>query len=156
MHTYAATGVQPVEVWLTGPGNILAVADTTIDVATDVTRQVGVRSSAFTLNRTTGLYDGTVTVTNNGTSAIPAVLDVLFQGLTPGVRLANATLTVNGKTYKLPLAHTGAGDRYAQIPASLLSSLAAGASVTIGVSFADPLGAAITFTPFVFSDPQLT
>jgi hypothetical protein len=152
-HTYATAGSATAEVWLTGPSNLLAVADTAVHVAADVTSQTSVQSSALTFNSATGLYDGTVTVTNNGTGSIPGSLDVLFQGLTSGVTLAQASLTVSGTTYSLKIGHTGTGDPYVHIPKKLLKSLASGASVTFSVSFQDPTPAAVTYTPLVFSDP---
>jgi hypothetical protein len=152
-HTYAAAGKQPVAVWLTGPKHVLAVADTAVHVAADVTSQVGVQSSALTFNSATGLYQGTVTVTNSSTSSIPGSLDLLFQGLTSGVTLAQASLTVSTTTYSLTIGHTGAGDPYVHVPKTLLTSLAAAASVTISIGFQDPLGTAISYTPQVFSDP---
>jgi hypothetical protein len=138
---------------LTGPKGLLALADTSVHVAADVTGQVGVQFSALTYNSATGLYQGSVTVTNTGGSSIPGSLDLLFQGLTSGVKLAQASLTVSGTTYSLTIDHTGSGDPYVHIPKALLSSLASAASVTVSVGFQDPLGTAIHYTPHVFSDP---
>jgi hypothetical protein len=140
-------------VWLTGPKGLLAVADTSVHVAADVTGQVGVQSSALTFNSATGLYQGSVTVTNTGGSSIPGSLDLLFQGLTSGVTLAQASMTVGTTTYSLTIDHTGAGDLYVHIPKTLLSSLASAGSVTVSVGFQDPLGTAISYTSRVFSDP---
>jgi hypothetical protein len=136
-HAYASSGSQAVLVWLTGPGNLLAVADTTIHSARDVTSQTNVDSSALTYNSSRQLYDGTVTVTNVGSTTIRGSLDILFQALTAGVTLAEASLTVNGTTYTLNIHHDGAGDPYVHIPKKLLASLAPGAAVTISVGFQD-------------------
>jgi hypothetical protein len=152
-HAYAAAGSEPVAVWLTGPKHLLAVADTTVNVAADVTGQVGVQSSPLTYNSTTGLYDGTVTITNTSTTSIAGSLDLLFQGLTSGVTLAQASLTVGTTTYTLTIDHTGAGDPYIHIPKKVRRSLAAGASLKISVGFQEPSAATISYTPLVFSDP---
>jgi hypothetical protein len=152
-HTYASAGNVTAEVWLTGPSNLLAVADATVHVAADVTSQTSVQSSALTFNSATGLYDGTVTVTNSGTGSIPGSLDVLFHGLTSGVTLAQASLTVGTTTYTLKVAHDGAGDPYVHVPKKLLKSLASGAAMRISVGFKDTTAAPITYMPTVFSDP---
>jgi hypothetical protein len=152
-HAYAAAGSEPVEVWLTGPKNLLAVADTTVNVAADVTSQVSVQSSKPKYNSATGLYEGTVKVTNNGTSSIAGSLDVLFHGLTAGVTLAQATVTVGTTTYTLPIDHTGSGDAYIHIAKKVRRSLAAGASLKISVGFKDPSATTISYAPLVFSDP---
>jgi hypothetical protein len=152
-HTYAGGGGAAVAVWLTGPSNVLAVAQAAIHVATDVTSQVSVQSSAPKYNKTTHRYNGTVTVTNSGSHGISGSLDVLLQSLPSGVTLTNASLTVAGTTHQLKIEHTGAGDPYIHVPKKLLKSLAAGAAMTISVSFKDPLRTAISYTPLVFSDP---
>jgi hypothetical protein len=152
-HAYGAARGEPVAVWLTGPKNLLAVADTTVNVAADLTSQVSVQSSTLTYNSTTGLYDGTVTLTNRGSTSIPGSFDLLFQGLTSGVTLAQATLTVGTTTYTLPSDRTGSGDPYVHIPKKVRKSLAAGKSLTISVGFQDPSATSLSYTPLFFSDP---
>jgi hypothetical protein len=152
-HSYAAGGSAAVAVWLTAPSHLLAAADTAIHVATDVTGQVSVQASSLKYHKATQRYGGTLTVTDTGSHSIGGSLDILLHGLPSGVTLASATLTVAGRKHTLKIEYTGAGDPYIHVPKRLLKTLASGAAVTIGVSFSDPLGTAISYTPLAFSDP---
>jgi hypothetical protein len=154
-HAYAGPGGQTATVDLWVPGNVSAEATGSIDVATDVTSQVTITSTTPKRNPKTGLYSGTITVTDPASgSTINGSLDLLLSGLPSGVTLASATVTVGGTTYKgLKIDHTGGGTPYVHIPTKDLASLAAGQSILLHVTFNDPTNVPITFTTSLFSDP---
>jgi hypothetical protein len=68
-HTYVSPGGQTATVDLWVPGNVSAEATATIDVGTHVTGQVKIKRTTPTQNPTTGLYTGTITVTNPSTGS---------------------------------------------------------------------------------------
>jgi predicted extracellular nuclease len=85
----------------------------------DVTGSVKIARSGFTLNRATGKYSGSVTITNTSGQALNGPLHFRLDGLTAGVTLDNRTGEQGGSPYiTLPNA-----------------SLAAGASVTVSTVF---------------------
>jgi pimeloyl-ACP methyl ester carboxylesterase len=57
----------------------------------DLTSQAGIVQSGLTLNRQTGFFTGTVTITNPGTLPLIGPLYYVLSGLTGGVTLANAS-----------------------------------------------------------------
>jgi hypothetical protein len=148
-HTYAAHGSRSATVWLWVPGNVSAAANATIDVATNVTRQVHVQK---TLAAPTSAR---VTISNpTGGRPISGSLDVLLSALPTGVTVADASVTVGTTTYTdLPIDFTGAGTPYVHIPTADLGSLAAGQSVVVNVDFSDPMSTRIKFGVALFSDP---
>lgn len=101
------------------------------DVA-DVTGSVKVAQSGLAVNRFTGQFSGTVTITNTtgaplGGSALRLVLD----GLTQGVTLDNKAGDVDGAPWiALPV-----------------NQLAPGATVTLTTTFGNPSKGAIAYTP---------
>jgi len=102
-----------------------------IGIPTDVTTSMKIVQSGLTLNRTTGLMSGTVTLTNTSNASINGTLLFRLDSLTTGVTLANATGTQNGApTITLPT-----------------SSLAPGESVTVTTSFQNPNRLLISYTP---------
>jgi len=101
----------------------------------DVTSSMRIARSAYTINRLTGKYTGTVTVTNTTGAAINGPLQFVLDGLSAGVTLDNASGTVNGAPY-------------VTLPSS---SLAAGASVTLNVSFSNPNKVVLGYTPKIFT-----
>ncbi|MBV9406396.1 MAG: hypothetical protein JO211_13710, partial [Acidobacteriaceae bacterium] len=95
---------------------------------------ISVVSSGLTYSRRTQTFNGTVTITNNGSSAITGPYYVLFSGLTNGVTLTNG-ITHNG----LPAVQVlGAG-----------ATLQPGQTASAAVSFSDPSFAVINYTPIV-------
>jgi hypothetical protein len=104
-------------------------------LAANVSGQVTVTHSAFGRNHATGLWGGTMTVTNKGTSSVSGPVNVVLTGLPSGDTLQNNTGTFNGSPYVT--VSTGA--------------LAAGASVTITIQFTNPSNGFITYTPVVYS-----
>ncbi len=95
---------------------------------------ISVVSGGLLYSRRTQTYSGTVTITNNGSSAVSGAYYVAFQNLTPGVALINGTVR-NGSPAVQVLA---AG-----------ATLAPGASSSGAVTFSNPSNAAITYTPLV-------
>jgi hypothetical protein len=152
-HMYATAGAQSVTVVLMLPGSSSALANATLNVASDVSSQVSTQRSGLIYNRGTRLFYGSLTVTNTQAAAIPGSLDVLLNNLTPGVTLTYASVTVGSTTYQLNIAYTSNGVPYIHIPKSVLSSLAPGQSLTVSLRFRDPTMGLIGFNPEVFSDP---
>lgn len=104
---------------------------------TEVSAQVSITVSGTTLNRATKLSTGTVTIKNTGTTDIPTPVFAALNGLTQGVTLANA------------LGTTAAGAPYTTVTNS---GLAAGASITIPVSFSNPTNTKINYTAAAFAE----
>lgn len=102
---------------------------------TDVSAQISVASTGFVYSRATKLYTGKLTITNNG-AAISTPVAVALSGLTSGVTLTNAIGSYNGAPYTT-VANSG---------------LAAGASMTVPLSFSNPSNAKINFTPVTFQE----
>jgi hypothetical protein len=105
----------------------------------DVTKSATIRLSGFTLNRQTGFFVGSMTITAASGSAVPGPLIVLLNGLTAGVSLVNGNgITVN----------TNAGTPYISLtlPGQGLV-FSAGQSVVVPLQFLDPARSLITFTP---------
>jgi predicted extracellular nuclease len=104
-------------------------------VLADVSASVKAVQSGYTVNRITSKYSGTVTFTNVSGAALNGPLQFLLQGLPAGVTLDNKSGTRDGAPYvTLPDA-----------------SIAAGASVTVSVSFSNPNKVAISYTPKLYS-----
>jgi polygalacturonase len=111
------------------------MANSPIGIPTDVTASLKIVQSGLTLNRTTGLMSGTVTLTNTSTASISGLLLFRPDALPAGVTLANATGTQSGApTITLPV-----------------TSLAPGASVTVPTSFDNPNRSLISYTPKLFA-----
>lgn len=102
----------------------------------DVSTQISATTSSFVYNRATRLYTGKLTITNTGSSNIITPVAVALNGLTAGVTLTNALGQYNGAPYT----------------AITNSGLAAGASITIPLSFSNPSNAKINFTPVTFQE----
>lgn len=101
----------------------------------EVTSRTKVNASAVALNRATGRYNGTISVTNTGAAALSGPVYVFFKNLPAGVTLPD-----------LPQSN---GVPYATI--NLPSGLAAGAtSGTVTISFANPSNARIGYTTQMF------
>lgn len=100
----------------------------------DVTGQTSTYRSGLTYKRRTQTYQGTIKVTNTGTTAIAGSLQVELQNLTAGVTLVNAAGTHAGSPYI-----TAAG------------ALAPGASVTVPVEFSNPSAVGISYNARVYS-----
>ncbi len=121
---------------LATPSTLLNIAEVIHTTDAPVLSQVSfaVTASGLAYSRITKTYNGTVTIKNTGTGSIQTPIQLLFNGLTPNVTLVNATGKQAGTSY---------------ITVSAPASLAPGQSVVVNVEFADPLNAAIHFTPQV-------
>lgn len=101
----------------------------------DVTASARIAQSGYTLNRITGKYTGTVTITNTSGAVMNGPLHLVLQGLTAGVTLDGKTGDVNGAPY---LTLPGA-------------ALAPGASVTVTTVFTNPAKSGFGYTAKLFS-----
>jgi len=102
---------------------------------TDVSGSVLVQRTGLVLNRSTQRFNGTITLTNQGSVALSGPLQLQLDGLPAGVSLFNATGTHDGSPYIT--ATTG--------------NLAVGASVSVPVSFSNPNKIAIGYGSKIFS-----
>jgi len=94
--------------------------------------QLSVTTSGLAYSRVSQTFNGTVTVSNNGTNTLNAPINIVLSLLSNKVTLLNAT----GMTGGVP---------YITIPA--VPTLAPRASVTFSVQFSNPSDAVINFTP---------
>jgi hypothetical protein len=78
---------------------------------------------------------------------------VQLQGLTAGVTLQYAAVTLAGQTYQLPVDNSDPSNPTITLSQSLLAALVPGQLVALSVRFSDPAFAMIDFTTKVFSDP---
>jgi hypothetical protein len=106
-----------------------------VSITTPEPLQVSVTTSGIVYNRATKKYSGIMTITNTAQATISGQVSVSLNNLTEGVTLANAS----GNDYGIPY-----------INQSLPQSLLPGASITIPVSFNNPLNARINFTPVTY------
>ena len=100
-----------------------------------VTSECSTVISGLTFNRKTQTFQGTIQITNIGGRSLAGPLQMELQDLVAGVTLVNATGMDNGNPY---LTTTPSG-------------LAAGASVTVPVSFSNPTRVGINYNVQVFS-----
>jgi hypothetical protein len=101
----------------------------------DVTASVKIARGGVTMNRATGKYSGTVTITNTSAAALTGPLHFRLDGLTAGVSLDNRSGEQGGAPYiTLPGA-----------------SLAPGASVTVTTVFTNPSKLVINYTSKIIS-----
>ena len=99
----------------------------------DVTALVRVSSSGLVFNRATQRYNGSITLT--ATQALSGPLQLQLDGLAAGVTLANASGSHAGSPF---------------ITASA-ANLAAGASVTVPVSFSNPNKIGVSYSAKIYS-----
>ncbi len=102
---------------------------------TEVTGAVSVTTTGFVHSRATGLYTGTVTITNTSSAAIAFPLQSVLTDLTSGVTLTNATGAVSDGPYQGAPYYTVTGT----------SPLAPGSSVSYPIQFTYSGSAPITF-----------
>jgi len=96
----------------------------------DVSASVHFTQQGATLNRATGKYVGAITVANTSGTALAGPLKLRLGNLANGLTLDNATgLDGNGAPY-----------------VSLAAPLAAGASVTVNLTFSNPNRVPVTYT----------
>ena len=102
---------------------------------TDATSSFAVQRSGLTLNRTTGKYSATVTLTNTSGAPLNGPFQLAFNNLTAGVTLDNAT----GVHDASPYITLGA------------ASIAAGAQVSVPLTLSNPNRVAVGYTNSVFT-----
>ncbi len=95
----------------------------------DITASVKIARGGITMNRATGKYSGTVTITNTTGAALNGPLHFRLDGLSTGVMLDNRSGEQGGAPY-----------------ITLPGSLAPGASVTITTVFTNPSKLVINYT----------
>jgi len=101
----------------------------------NVTGSVQVTNTGAVYSRATKLYTITFTVQNISGAAISGPINLVLTGLPSGITATNYTGTFHNNPY---WAVSG-------------SSLAAGASVSVTVTYSDPSGVSMAFTPQVYS-----
>jgi hypothetical protein len=115
---------------------INGVSIPTTPPSTTLLTSVVAASSGFAYSRVTGTFDGTVTITNKGTSTVSGPFQIVFDALTSGVTLTNAISTLGGWPY---------------VTVPNVSSLAPGQSASVEVMFQNPSDLAIEVDPVVYS-----
>lgn len=99
---------------------------------------IAVTRGGFVLNRQTGRWNQTVSVTNNGASAIEGMICLALDNLSANASLYGATGTT---TLLAPI-----GSSFVKLP---ITSLNAGQTATVTLQFVNPTNAKITYTPRV-------
>ncbi len=102
---------------------------------TDVSASIKAVPSGLTYARLSGQWSGTLSITNTSGAALNGPLQIALSGLPAGVTLVNASGNRGGVPYLT--ANTG--------------SLAAGATLSVPVSFTKTGTAAISYTTQVYS-----
>ncbi len=139
-----------------GSNYTIAFTGANLTILGDVTPQFNVVRSALMLNRTTGNYTGTITLTNNTATAISGPLVLVLSGLSPstGVTLVSTSSSTTGVTVTKGTPSSGTNlSPYVQI--GLAQSLAPGQSITISVTF-NKLVSPTTYTPKVYAGTLLS
>ena len=99
----------------------------------DVSGSVKLTQVGATLNRATGKYVGSVTVTNTSGAALAGPLQLKLGNLTTGVTLDNATGTDGGAPY-----------------VTVTSPLNPGATISVPLTFSNPAHSVIGYTPMLY------
>lgn len=100
----------------------------------DVTASSRIAVGGFSINRATGKYSGSVTITNTGAEALTGPLHFVLQGLPEGVTLDNRSGMQGGAPYL-----------------TLPQGIAPGASVTVSTTFSNAAKRSINYTPQLVS-----
>jgi hypothetical protein len=99
----------------------------------DVSTSVKMVQHGTSLNRATGKYVGSVTVTNTSGSALTGPLQLKLSALTAGVTLDNASAYDQGSPY-----------------ITVPGTLNAGASISVPLTFTNPARSVIGYTPVLY------
>ena len=131
----STVGSHTLEFWsMDWAGNVEQKHTATVKVSPlDVSASVQMTQQGATLNRSTGKYVGSVTVTNTSGAALAGPLQLKLNALTAGITLDNASGTDAGAPY-----------------VTIAGGLAAGASVNVPLTFTNPNRALVTYTPALF------
>ncbi|CAN7306199.1 discoidin domain-containing protein [Pseudoduganella sp. LjRoot289] len=108
-------------------------ATVTIHHLADVSASVKMTQQGATLNRATGKYVGSVTVTNTSGAALPGPLQLKLNGLTSGLTLDNASGSNAGAPY-----------------VTVAGPLNAGATVNVPLTFSNPARSTVSYTPALY------
>lgn len=114
---------------------VFGVDNVTVNFAANVSAQVRVKQTGFALNRVTGIWAATMTLTNTSGAAINGPIQVVLTQLTPGVTMVNSS----GMQGVSPFITVAAGP------------LAPGASASVSIQFTNPSNGLINFTPLTYS-----
>lgn len=118
---------------------------------TDVSSQISATTGNIVYNRASKLYTGNVTITNNG-PAITGTIDVVLNGIMAGVADTTAIAQNTGLITNVTLSNaTGQNNGAPMIQAST-AGLANNTSITIPLSFSNPSGVKINFTPAIVQE----
>lgn len=98
--------------------------------------QIATTSSGLAFSRVTQTFNGTITITNVGASAIDGPFQVVFDSLTDGVTLTNATSSFGGWPF---------------ITVQAVGSLSPGQSASVNVQFKNPANATISMSPLIYT-----
>ena len=109
--------------------------------ATDVSASVTVLKSGLVLNRVSGQYTGTVTLSNSGATALTGPFQAVFSGLAAGVTLVNASGSKDGSPYLTAMTAMTAST----------ATLAPGAKLVLNVTFANPAKTALSYAVTTYS-----
>lgn len=113
----------------------------------DQTANVAIQASGFRLDRTKGLYVQQLTVTNQSSLPLPVPLELVLTGLPDGVRLSDD----DGVTRVV----TPLGSPFKSAQFDEQDFLSPGNSFTLTLEFANDDGAAISYTPKVYTGSHL-
>jgi hypothetical protein len=133
--TLSAKGTHTFTYWsVDKSGNAEQPRSLTVNIGPlDVSASVQLTQQGATLNRATGKYVGSVTVTNNSGATLAGPLLLKLSGLTAGITLDNASGTNGGYPY-----------------ISLAGPIAAGATVSVPLTFTNPSRALVSYTPVLY------
>jgi hypothetical protein len=120
-HTFPIGGLFTIAVTLTDSAESSFTQYAVAQVAFNVTSLFTASQSPVNYDPSTTLFDGSITVTNTGSANFSGSSDILLQGLPVSVRLVDASITIAGQLYALPIARDSAGDLYVHIPQSLVN-----------------------------------
>ena len=124
-----------------------AVSDATVgtflvDIGTVSSHASGVSFKAQRAGSLKGSYNGTITITNTGSSSIFGSISVEFKGLNSSFILSSSTANVTTGT-------TAGGTEYLTV--NLSSPLAAGQSIVVEVTYGNvTFGQPVSYTPILF------
>jgi phospholipase C len=131
-----------------------AAAELTQPLTASLENQVTVTRQPLTSHGDETAVGLTITNPASATTTLEGGFGVALEGVTPGITLESATITVNGNTINLDIDYDAAGNPIITIPDSVVSSLAPGDSLPmISLKFSDPIHRHVDFDADVFSDP---
>ncbi|MEO7577851.1 MAG: discoidin domain-containing protein [Massilia sp.] len=130
----SAAGKHTVVYWsVDWAGNVEPQHTVTVNIALDVNASVKLVQQGATLNRSTGKFVGSVTVTNTSGAPLTGPLQLKLKSLAAGLTLDNASGTDAGSPY-----------------VTLAGPLNAGATISVPLTFSNPGRVAVTYTPALY------